>query len=275
MLKTLKIAIAALCLAPAATSAAPLWGAERSTVYVASTHFTGHPEDQALCATFDDTYRLFTPVQRSFAGYTLSNDGCATTTGMMMTPLALEHLKSAGLLPAHVPTTFSAPITWSFGTKIGVALFFLLPLWAAWGLSPRRKAIRRKTVLSQNPAYFDTLLSVMFHIARQDGVIEREELQNILDVYKDLTGENLAPEVIASKFSQLTTDEKIISLADGYSGIEAETVLDAAILVAGFGTAVTREKTALLYRLNDVLERKSGWFSAPAQPATSRFQQIA
>ena len=256
--------LGALMLSASAASADPIppfVGTVDKVVFVSETRFTGRNGPQNLCVTVTDHHLFFLPVRRSYGGYVFSDGACGEGR---MTPIPADRFplfQNAGVVPNDVPVTPHLPVGWS---AIQTAMFILglfalaaLPIAASRRVRGRVLKMRQ---ISSDPLYFDVLLSVMFHTARTDGVIEKDELEAIQYIYTDLTGVAIAPEVMATKFTEILSDDTVLKLAKTYSGREAEILLDTAILVATQKGKVTREKMNLLVGLNSVLERDASWF---------------
>jgi len=123
--------------------------------------------------------------------------------------------------------------------------------------SPAKRRIQQ---VSGNPIYFEALLTLLFHVGRNDGVISKDNLEAIRSAYRHATGAEVTPEMTASHFARFTTDASVFRLIGGYRGVQAETMLDAAILAATQNGCVPREKETFLTELSIRLEAKGEWF---------------
>lgn len=236
----------------AAEGGNPFWGPAQKLVFVTDTQFNGKSGSHALCVEVTDDHFFYLPTKRTVGDYVFSQTNC-TTTDVVPVPLArLPMLKAAGVLPNSVPDTPQAPLTGPRMNKSGILMLLLFCAGGGWFLQrPARKASRRLSNISGDPLFFDVLLTVMFHIARIDGAIEKDELRAIMRVYKNLTGTPLTAEVAATKFGQSITDETLLQLAKRYRGAHAQMMCEAAVQIATHSGAITREKRALLTALCD------------------------
>ncbi|MEL6573054.1 MAG: hypothetical protein AAFQ64_15425 [Pseudomonadota bacterium] len=257
-------AISALSLsgAPAlADSHAPFWGESETLVFLSETEFTGPNGTQSLCGQVNDHHIAYLPIRRNIEGYYFADRNCSPESLVPIPESRFAMLQEAGLIPASAPSGADMSVTWSASQRASFAIILLLAALTMLALhrASLPRTLRMRNV-SGDPLYFDVLLSVMFHTARTDGVIEKDELTAIHAIYHEITGAKLSPEVMAAKFTEVFNDDGIISLARVYRGREAEVLLDAAILVATRQGKVTREKMNLLVSLNHVLERDPNWF---------------
>ncbi|MEL6642026.1 MAG: hypothetical protein AAFP98_12080 [Pseudomonadota bacterium] len=244
-----------------ANPAPPFVGTADKMVFVSETRFVGTDGNQNLCVPVVDHHVFFLPVRRVVGDYVFSDGPCDTGA---ITPIPADRFPlflNAGVVPADVPVKPSVTIAWSAGQMaifiLGLFVLAAIPVIASHRIRSKFLKVRQ---ISGDPLFFDVLLSVMFHTARTDGVIEKDELAAIQHIYSDMTGIAISPDVMASKFTETLSEDTILKLAQGFSGREAETILDAAILVATQKGRVTREKMNLLIGLNGVLERDASWF---------------
>lgn len=121
-------------------------------------------------------------------------------------------------------------------------------------------ALRRMQQVSGDPLYFDAILSLLFHIARNDGVISKDNLEAIRNVYRDATGAEVTSDMTASHFARFSTDASILNLVSKYRGIQAETLMDAAILAATHDGCIPTQKKAFLTELSHRLGTHGDWF---------------
>lgn len=243
-------------------------GSSDQLVHAGSTTFGDDITKPSLCIQVRDHDALLVPIARVASGDAFSDTGCPTMDATPVTAASVEGVKRAGVLPETTPTIPVAPLPWTRERTVGTALAVILAVSLPWFVTRRRqRRTRAARMVSGDPLYFDTLLSVMFHVARTDGVVTKDDLAAIRRTYSLITGGTVTPEMTASHFARFVSTETLLSRVAAYRNAEAEMLLDVAVMVAAHSGCIPREKRGLLTALNAALDSDKAAFEERIQMA--------
>lgn len=241
--------------AAAAEARNPLHGTAAKLVFVSETQFPGKGGNQALCARVLDWHFLYIPLRRTVTDYVFSNDHCTDTNVHPIPAERIAMFKAAGILPAHVTDKPSVPLLGAERNKAAILIATFAILGIPLFMRQRMRIAAHRTLRkSGDPMFYDILLTLLFHTAQRDGVIDKTDLQAIIRTYKETSGTTATPEMAAEKFTLTLPDDVVLNLVKDYRSLEAAVLIDAAIRVATHRGRISREKRALITRLTEVLD---------------------
>jgi len=247
-----------------ANASTPFWGEHQRLLYIAETGLTGSFGPLSLCAQVTDRYVFFLPILRDTGPYVLSDHFCAMGDVSQIPQDRIPMFQASGIIPEDLPLTPDVPIVWSASVKRLIGFLALVALAAPVIFAQRRRASGgRKTQLSGDPVYFEVLATVMFHTARTDGALAKEDFDVLRGVFKKLTGMPMASSLMASKQAEVLPEDTVLKLAKQYHGKEAEVLIDAAFHVAKRDGQVSGSRESFLKNLNGVLQRTPSTQAAP------------
>jgi len=240
----------------AAQAQSTFFGPAEKLIYVGTSEFPGSTEKQALCVQVTDFHLFYLPIGRTAVGYAFAESSCQADTFEPIPASSVEMLRSAGVISTDVPDIPELSYGWAWQTMatflIGILAIIGFPLLLRRRM---REASLRTVGASQDPLFYDILLTVMYHVAHIDGVIERSEVQAVARTFKMLTGAKVTPEMAAEKFTQTLRDNAVLGLIKQCDDEQGKVLIDAAISVATFAGVLPREKRVFIESMNATLGR--------------------
>lgn len=230
------------------------FGHQAKLLYVTDANFPSREIPLALCAHVIDMHVLGLPVYRAAVGYGYAENQCHADAYEPITTATLALMRDADVLPSDVPDQPAVTLQWAWQSILIFAMAGLAILGIPLLLRHRmRRASVEAVGQSADPLFFDILLTVLYHVARIDGVIEKAEVQAINRSVKSLTAATVTPEMTAEKFTQTMRDDALFALLKTCDREERATLMEGAVSVATHARVLTREKRTFLHQLNNQL----------------------
>jgi len=230
------------------------FGRQAKLLYVTDANFPSREIPLALCAHVIDMHVFGLPVYRAAVGYGYAENQCHADAYEPITTATLALMRDADVLPADVPDQPPVTLQWALRSMIIFGMAALAILIVPLMLRQRmRKASVQAVGQPTDPVFFDILLTVMYHVARIDGVIEKAEVQAITRSVKALTAATVTPEMTAEKFTHAMRDDALFALLQDCDREQSAILMEGAVAVATHARVLTREKRMFLHQLNNQL----------------------